>query len=101
MREPTAEECDAHTPVALDDATSGVACWYPQMGGYCGKAVVVADGDGVDVYVWHDGDFPFSGDERPPAQLHHCDGSQFVEFGQFIEAFTQMSSVSEEQGEGR
>jgi hypothetical protein len=96
VREPTAEECSAHTPVTLDETLSGVACWYPQMGGYWGKAVAVADGGCVDVYVWHDGDFPFGEDGRPPVELHHCDGGQFVAFGQFLEAFTQESAIPEE-----
>ncbi len=79
----------------------GTACWYPQMGGYVGKALAVPTGAGcVDVYVWHDGEFPFAGDDntpvtvvdangwvgprRGPVCLHHCDGAQFVAFGEFL-----------------
>jgi len=54
------------------------------MGGYCGKAVAVLYKDigCFDVYVWHDGEFPF-GDESP-TRLHHCDPGQFVRFGEEI-----------------
>lgn len=59
-REPTADECTHHAIV-----DGGVAIWYPQMGGYVGKAVAFAcsdePGSCIDVYVWHDGDFPFGG----------------------------------------
>lgn len=75
--EPTAEQCYAHERVG-----SGVATWYPQMGGYSSKAIVVGDDD-FDVYIWHDGDFPF-GDGRSPICMHHCDGAQFVEFGSLL-----------------
>jgi hypothetical protein len=91
MREPTAEECRAKAEVRLNEKLAGRACWYPQMGGYWGKAVAVVDEDCVDVYVWHNGDFPFSSDHpgwdgQPPnpALLHHCDGEQFVNFGKFL-----------------
>lgn len=61
MREPTHDECKAHARIALDDGKTGVACWYPQMGGYTAHAVIVLDAGCVDVYVWHDGLFPFGG----------------------------------------
>jgi hypothetical protein len=70
-----------------------VACWYPQIGGYAGKAVVMTDDDGcADVWVWHDGQFPFrslddadDGPPRSPVLLHHCDGGGFIRFGQLLE----------------
>lgn len=83
--EPTTDECTANASVNLDATTVGTACWYPQMGGYVARAVIVPDHGCVDVYVWHDGDFPFGGDERPPVVLHHCRGRQFIEFGQLVE----------------
>ncbi|MET8985866.1 hypothetical protein ABZW49_10495 [Nonomuraea wenchangensis] len=89
MREPTHEECTANARVALDDGTEGIACWYPQMGGYTAHALIVPDAGCADVYVWHDGDFPFGGDERPPVELHHCNGTQFVEFGKLLKTFTE------------
>jgi hypothetical protein len=79
--EPTADQCTNH-----DRVGPGIACWYPQMGGYVAKAIVVPGGC-AEVYVWHDGSFPFSDDgdaERSPAHLHHCNGQQFVEFGRFL-----------------
>lgn len=86
-REPTSEECAAHARVG-----EGWACWYPQMGGYVGKAVATLDHGCWDVYVWHDGDFPFSGDSVWPGEpapsptlIHHCDPGQFIAFGQFLE----------------
>lgn len=86
---PTAEQCKNQERVDLGNGQSGWACWYPQMGGYVGKAVIVKDEDCHNVYVWHDGDFPFNGDdpwrETPnPRILHHCDGSQFIAFGELL-----------------
>ena len=86
--EPTARQCSDHATVP-----GGRACWYPQMGGYAGKAIAAANADGeVDVWVWHDGQFPFSslddsggGPPRSPVLLHHCDPGQFIRFGQFLE----------------
>jgi len=48
------------------------------------------DGGCIDVWVWHDGDFPFIGrdnwgNETPPRRLHHCSGDQFIKFGEFLE----------------
>jgi hypothetical protein len=74
-----------------------MALWYPSMGGYVGKAVAVDcnDEDGPDVYVWHDGEFPFTeGDRQPwsgavraPARLHLCAPDQFIGFGRDLEAW--------------
>ena len=88
MREPTDGECANHARIEMADGRAAYACWYPQMGGYVGKALVVAD-ECVEVYVWHDGTFPFAGDDpyrynAQPAHLHHCDGAQFVAFGEFL-----------------
>lgn len=87
--EPTAEQCNQRAKLDLGDGKSGWACWYPQMGGCNGKAVIVLDNECFNVYVWHDGDFPFKGDDGSredsgPRLLHHCDGSQFVAFGNFL-----------------
>jgi hypothetical protein len=92
MREPTADECTALVEVGLGDGRTGYACWYPQMGGYVGKCVVVPDEDGhFDAYVWHNGEFPFSGESRTfvgqnPATVHHCDPGQFIRFGEFVQS---------------
>jgi hypothetical protein len=94
--EPTAEQCSARERLDLGNGNVGYACWYPQMGGYVGKAVLipeVEEDDGAlddgcfDVYVWHDGGFPFDADDPirggPPRRLHHCDPEQFITFGAF------------------
>ena len=93
MSEPTAEQCSAHALIREDDNYRYYAMWYPQMGGYSGKAEVkIAKNSGYvdecfDVRVWHDGEFPFDGEDQPgvePALLHHCMPSQFVSFGQTV-----------------
>lgn len=80
--EPTPEQCSARAVLPC----GGRACWYPQMGGYGAKAVVYVD-HCTEVYVWHDGEFPFSEGTAPgrrPAYLHHCSGTQFEEFGAML-----------------
>lgn len=90
--EPTPEQCDKTEKVFESSDKIGHAIWYPQMGGYVGKAVAIFDrewsrdestgamnGGCVDVLVWHNGEFPFSG--KAPAEIHHCDPVQFIEFG--------------------
>lgn len=98
IAEPTTDQCSAHEVITLPDGQQAVAGWYPQMGGYSGRCLIVPDLESpgsVDVYVWHNGDFPFKGydaDEyfpgepvRSPSRLHHCDPDQFVGFGKFCE----------------
>lgn len=82
--EPTSDQCTARAKVG-----PGWACWYPQMGGYVGKAIVVPSDTCVVVWVWHDGDFPFGGEDGNPARLHHCSGEQFIKFGEFLREVTQ------------
>jgi len=70
-----------------------LACWYPQMGGYVGRCLVevlptVPDGYCFEVYVWHDGEFPF--EEGTPRQLHHCDPEQFIHFGEIVRRFAEL-----------
>lgn len=84
---PTADECSQHARVPICEGLTGFACWYPQMGGYGSKCVVVfATEDGPDgcfeAYVWHDGQFPF--EEGEPRCVHHCRARQFVEFGELV-----------------
>lgn len=96
--EPSPEECSSRAKIFENENRVGFATWYPQMGGYRGKAVVIFEkgwtedkngtrrGGCMDVLVWHDGEFPFRGesDPRPPVSLHHCDPSQFVQFGEWM-----------------
>ncbi len=92
--EPTSEQCTNRAEVpGPNDAWQAFATWYPQMGGYVGKAVVcfgrqpARDDECFEVWVWHDGEFPFgSAEGRRPALLHHCDPGQFVRFGEFVAA---------------
>lgn len=60
------------------------------MGGYCGKAVALINESSeescFDVYVWHDGQWAF-GDDQEPAEMHHCDPDQFIEFGRTVKRF--------------
>lgn len=92
-REPTLEECSSAAFLGKDEYGRSLhAYWYPQMGGYVGRAVIVIPEqcklDGCfDVWVWHDGNFPFSGDFYPdqsPKRLHHCSPDQFINFGQYV-----------------
>ena len=100
-RLPTGDECNNHSPIEYGGRVA-FACWYPQMGGYGGKCVVVScanqnDGESpaeacFDIYVWHDGEFPFAPDSdiehlgyaREPTQLHHCSAEQFIRFGETV-----------------
>ena len=95
-REPTPEECSANAPI-----DGGYAFWWPSMGGYVGRCVGIENAEHcLDIYVWHDGAFPFSSEpetgwdclcpgcanesppRRQPIPLHMCLPSQFVRFGQ-------------------
>jgi len=75
--EPTYDEIAARTV----RADGWYPLWYPQMGGYVGKAVARVHEGCVDVWVWHDGDFPFMSETESPRRLHHCEGEQFIQFG--------------------
>ena len=98
ITEPSSEECSAHQKVFEDDACVGYATWYPQMGGYVGKAVALLSksaseeaGGCFDVLVWHDGEFAFGDEDEKPRRLHHCDPAQFIRFG------TDVASLSKQQ----
>jgi len=90
MEDPTHEQCSTNAPITLDDGRTGYAIWYPTMGGYVSHAIIVADGNCFEAWVWHDGDFPFSGEDGiredvSPRKLHHCDPEQFINFGRTVE----------------
>lgn len=97
--EPTTKDCEAKRRGEWNGHPT-MALWYPQMGGYVGRAVAVATTDDVgclDVYVWHDGEFPFTSDDvrwadepegrKAPAKIHHCDVEQFREFADDLAEF--------------
>lgn len=103
-KEPTADQCSANARVEDWNGEPAYACWYPQMGGYGSFAVVVpgpvrtanqgAEGAAgcFEAFVWHDGEFPFSGEDggtRRPVHLHHCDPVQFIEFGEWVAGLTE------------
>jgi hypothetical protein len=85
-KEPTSEECTRHIVFAAHGA-HWLACWYPQMGGYVARCLVRLEKSGCfDAYVWHDGEWPFTGetDGRSPVMIHHCDADQFIRFGNLV-----------------
>lgn len=96
IKAPTSEQIATNAKVAEDEHEIAFACWYPQMGTYVGKCVVIfskkSDDDRPPCFtalVWHDGEFPFKpGDDlhggRPPARIHHCAASQFIRFGELV-----------------
>lgn len=83
--EPTAEQCSQEATICEDEESIAFACWYPQMGGYAGKAIVETQKSDscFDVFVWHDGEWPFHEGE-PPTPMHHCCPEQFIEFGKLV-----------------
>lgn len=90
-KEPTVEECTAKARMPDWYGQPAFACWYPQMGGYVGKCVIILMDDSApgcfEACVWHDGEFPFSEDDdrgRKPAWIHHCNPTQFVDFGNLV-----------------
>lgn len=82
ITEPTAEQCSANEQLL---GRKTFACWYPQMGGYASKCIIILNENGecFDAHVWHDGKFPFN-DGESPVVLHHCCAEQFIEFGQMV-----------------
>ena len=105
--EPTAAQCDTHADMSVGGRRA-VATWlYPKMGGYAAKCWVVprdVSPGCFDVWIWHNGQFPFTGndmairplahDDRPPVVLHHCDPEQFVAFGEFAARVVAGDDVS-------
>ena len=103
-REPTGDECNTNALIYESEAYRYYAIWYPQMGGYVGKAVAACSkkepGGCIDVWVWHDGDFPFTGDgslrsDGSPTELHHCNPEQFVQFGKKL---MKLDSIEDDGG---
>ena len=104
---PTKEQMKEKFSGTLDEGDYYAARWYPQMGGYGAYCWVVSGGWGYtsdgdspcfDVYVFHDGEFPFDPDpdadapmRRTAIHLHHCCTKQFIRFGNEVESFLQDS----------
>lgn len=103
--EPTPEQCSKNSVIFEDESSIYYAVWYPQMGGYSGKAVARVDknwemtsggagkGGCIDIWVWHDGEFPFSETEGNPKELHHCDPEQFIHFGEFLQRVNDAQGI--------
>ena len=84
MTEPTATQCRDREKV-MHDGIEYTAFWHFQWGGYCGRALlsVMKSSDCFDVYVWHDGDFPYS--DELPKKYHYCGIDQVRDFCKFVE----------------
>lgn len=92
--EPTPEQCKQGAEVTIErpgGPSRGYATWYPQMGGYTGKCVVEPEGGCFNVFVWHDGEFPFGG--GAPVELHHCMTEQFRRLADFVDSLPGMERV--------
>lgn len=82
---PTPEQCNVVARLPDHDGRPAFAIWYPQMGGYVARAVVLLEEDCFGAYVWHDGAFPFDEEYgQQPAYIHHCDPDQFISFGNAV-----------------
>lgn len=95
-RQPTAEECNERARV-----DNGRAFWWPQMGGYVARALAVPTDCCIDVYVWHDGEFPFDGQchgcrmERSPVRIHMDDGDEWIALGDFLNSIPDLVRFSD------
>lgn len=90
---PTPEQCENNARMPCNNGQA-FACWYPQMGGYVSRCVVIIQGPTnkftscFDAYIWHDGNFPFIG--KKPIRLHHCDPQQFIDFGEWVKGLGKL-----------
>lgn len=100
INEPTTEQCRNNTIWTDEDGFRYLTFYWPQMGGYSAKALArisTEEDEGcVMVWVWHDGEFPFTESEREfenkpksPAVLHICD---FEDWLQAIERLAKFQS---------
>jgi hypothetical protein len=100
VKRPTGDECSSHASIEIGGRTAWAA-WYPQMGGYTAPCWVEVWPDDdrkgfcFDVYVWHDGEFPFGGEndeenKDDPVCLHHCSAQQFVDFGTWVRSLVPL-----------
>lgn len=91
LKEPTAEQCEEVVKLYEDESEVCYALWYPSMGGYVGKAIAripKTDEPCVEFLVWHNGEFPFTGQDKwqasNPVELHHCSPDEFENFGKLM-----------------
>ncbi len=115
--EPTPEQCTNNEWISLegwegwDKGWVAFAAWYPQMGGYVGRAVICIgripnredeEDSCFEAFVWHDGEWPFRGEDGDnPIHIHHCMASQFIEFGELVLAKEKERGQKNKEGEGR
>lgn len=94
--DPTHDQCSNNERIQLEDGRWATAAWYPSMGGYVSHCLIVKEPDSscIEVFVWHDGQFPFGGDiderwpgepVRSPSRLHHCNAASFIGFGKLAQ----------------
>lgn len=80
---PTPQQCSDKARVEIPGSdTRAHAVWWPQMGGYTGKAVVTIT-DCADLWLWHDGQFPIK-DDQAPREIHLCDPRQWIDVFQWL-----------------
>jgi hypothetical protein len=97
IKEPSDNDCRTNVEIKVNNL-KGYACYYPQMGGYLGKAIVIplqydkSTEPCYNVLIWHDGEFPFTQLENEPVTLHHCSADQFIQFGNLLKTFAERSS---------
>ncbi len=91
ITEPTSKQCSEKEVLWESETQIAWATYYPQMGGYGSKAVIVGTkqpseyNECFDAYIWHDGEFPFDGESgNKPRELHHCMAQQFIRFGEEV-----------------
>lgn len=80
---PTSEQCSAREQVEIPGSdVRAHAVWWPQMGGYSGRAVVTIT-DCATLWLWHDSQFPIKDDQRP-REIHLCDPQQWIDVFQWL-----------------
>lgn len=112
IKKVTAQQCSTNEIVELEVVgipneraaytRIGIAFWHPQWGGYGAHAVMVPSNcpsgpnDAAmaeecppeemcfDVYVWHNGEFPYDGD-KPPREYHYCQSAQVARMAKLAE----------------
>jgi hypothetical protein len=105
MKEPISDQCTKHETWTDEDGFVHLAFWWPQMGGYHGKAVArrqpllegSEDCGCVNVWVWHDGEFPFSGQDGNPAVLHICDFNDWLTTMEMLDRFQLGEEIETEE----
>lgn len=49
----------------------------------------------VELYIWHDGEFPFNEDnKKQPAHIHICEPEQFVNMGKLLNKWNEEQVIN-------